>query len=643
MSSRALRKAQREREAQKLRDQSHDHEEDVSSADDIAPREQNKASAFELLAQAEDGDDADEQDQYEDEKTYVNTSDCVPRNSTDLTKDREHQNEDALATSQPITPSTSKRKKKKKKPKSGGAASTQARTSDVDDIDEALRKLRTSDTIASGRAGTTGSQIALSKAVAHFFDILSVDTHHLNVRNEMKRLFGDISFDDTSHEGQQGPAQRGAHIGLAEAVKGANAAGGAGLPAMIRRRNVFAHGKEDWPKASGGGLSMEIECVNNDGSILFRFVHNKSYQQAQREFDTSVQGMDPNLMVNLLRFNPYHISTLLQVSEIAKQEKDYETAGELLERALFSFGRALHPRFAQAISQGRARLDFRRPENREFYLGVWRYIQNISMRATWRTALEWAKLLLQTAPRDDPYSMLSCIDQFALRSRQTAFLLRLYESPFIQAVSVGERLTQANLTFSSALAQKLAGKPDADAWLQDAINTWPWVAARLCQILDAGLPPPSIWATEAPTERLRLESELYATQAADLWKTPDNVSFLKSAAAAAAVRSDSLSRKWVENDVPAISVAQARHVLLVEKPSLIALLPSTLSGKINSSSDPLPPEDDLRSYETGVSSDFSIGSMHPLPQEIINSEPQGFIEVLSELHRLFEILIPGTS
>lgn len=114
------------------------------------------------------------------------------------------------------------------------------------------------------------------------------------------------------------------------------------------------------------------------------------------------------------------------MSEIAKQERDHATAGDLLERALFSFGRALHPQFSTAIAQGRARLDFRRSENREFFLAGWRYIQNVSMRATWRTAYEWARLVYQMDPVNDPYAVLYMMDQVALRARQPELFLRLY-------------------------------------------------------------------------------------------------------------------------------------------------------------------------------------------------------------------------
>ena len=135
------------------------------------------------------------------------------------------------------------------------------------------------------------------------YAVLAVDSHQLNVLNEMRRLFGDVSFSDQPATERHRQASIGEQIDLSEAVKGKYSASGAGLPAMIRRRNIFVQGREDWPKAAGTGLGMDFEQTNRDGSMLFKFTHNKSYQQSQKEFETCVQTMNPSMMVNLLRFN----------------------------------------------------------------------------------------------------------------------------------------------------------------------------------------------------------------------------------------------------------------------------------------------------------------------------------------------------
>ena len=337
----------------------------------------------------------------------------------------------------------------------------------------------------------------------------------------------------------------------------------------------------------------------------------------------------------------YHISTLLQVSEIAKHEKDYETAGELLERALFAFGRALHTQFAGAVTQGKARIDFRRPENREFFLAAWRYVQNVGMRGTWRTAYEWCRLMFQLDPVGDPYAIACCIDQFALRARQQEMFLEFFECPPLWKVC--KSLANApNLYLSAALARHTLKRADADDSLLKIILDQPWLAGRLAKALDLSPIPPAIWGTTPPNGRAELQAELYAKQATDLWKTPDAVSFLQEIARL--VGREETHDITSTDEADPITLPEARHILLLEQPALISFIPTGFTSQLKSASDPLPPPEDLRSYETGVEIGFGAGagdSTHPPPEQIIADNPQGFIEVLAETHRLFEMLIPG--
>lgn len=142
-------------------------------------------------------------------------------------------------------------------------------------------------------------------AVKEVCKLLSIDTQHLQVANEMRRLFGRAAFQEDEHQSttEQRRTQEGGVAGLAEAVSGRMAYGGPGLPAVLRRRNIFASGREDWPRSTGGGLGMEVVETKPGDITEYRFVHNAAYQGAQKEFHNCVAGMDPNSMVNLLRFN----------------------------------------------------------------------------------------------------------------------------------------------------------------------------------------------------------------------------------------------------------------------------------------------------------------------------------------------------
>lgn len=286
MSSRAIRRAQRERE--KLAASAQDHNADASSEDDVPYPSNKGASAFELLNQVDDGtDELDAAEESEREPAV------------------EGEGEEEERAQRGTTTAKRKRKKKKKKKRKDGGSSSAAKgaSGKVDEIEAALRALSMSRAKTDAEHSTNETTQTRHEQQT-VFDALAIDLSHLHLRNEMKRLFGDIAFDDRggSHEGRD-RAQPGDQISLADAVKGVNATGGAGLPSVIRRRNIFIQGKEEWPKASGGGLSMEMERTQADGSILFRFVHNETYRRAQMEFFACVRSMDPTLMVNLLRFN----------------------------------------------------------------------------------------------------------------------------------------------------------------------------------------------------------------------------------------------------------------------------------------------------------------------------------------------------
>ncbi|KAK5746441.1 hypothetical protein LTR17_000821 [Elasticomyces elasticus] len=560
MSSRALRKAQREREEQdqlqKLQQEAEDLEQEHEEQD--VPVVSAKASAFAML-EAEEGEENDDGNtQSENDDTEAFTS---------------------AAIAAPTKPAAKKKKKKKAK------AKAEPPPDDLDEIDKALKQLSTNNT-SSQIPGTTAAGV--NETVNETNRLLAIDTTHLHAQNEMRRLFGRAALEQQNDDDDAPPAaaanqggnrrqqRRGQQGGgLAQALRGQGGAGGrsAGLAAMALRRNIFIQGKEEWPVATGGGLGMEIEEKRSDGTVLYKFVHNKMYQDVQGQFEMCVESMDPQRLV----------------SEIAKQERDFTTSGDLLERALFSFGRAVHSTFSKNLAAGTARLDFRRPENREFWLASWRYMLNLSMRGTWRTVYEWAKLLLSLSPEEDPYALWLVLDQYALRSRQDLDFLNLSRNPAMRAIH-GD---SPNVQLSQGLAEFKAGnKGKGRQALFTAVGRFPWVVARLMHELGVDAPP-GVWGKEARSEREKLYSELYATRAKDVWNTPENTALLVEIAAA--VPADV---EGAEIDDAQISDAEARHVLLSETPALIALLPRKFTARVGSASDPLAPEDSISSYAT---------------------------------------------
>jgi len=324
---------------------------------------------------------------------------------------------------------------------------------------------------------------------------------------------------------------------------------------------------------------------------------------------------------------------LLQVSDIAKQQGDHSVSGDLLERALFSFGRSVHSSFSSSITEGRACLDFRRPENREFWLAAWRYTTNLSMRGTWRTAYEWAKLLLSLDPEGDPYRIGLVIDQFALRAHQAEHLLALAKHPILKETWRGA----PNIEISKALAEyRLGHGKDCRASLENAIQTFPWVFERLFHELNINHLPKSIWGSQATTNVDKLWSELYVRWAKDLWNTPGATSLLVEVAESTKAKG---SMSVITRDV---TLDEARHVLLSDTPELISLIPRKYTAMQTSSSDPLPPPDNLPSYKISTSDSESFDTSSPhnyIPQHQTRDLPPDEASELQGLQAFFSRVV----
>lgn len=292
MSSRALRRLQKESEHQQ-RAKNHN---DISSSDE-EPTKPKAQNLFDMLGDADDEDLGSE------------PKESVPDDQDVATQTK----------SPDAQPSSGKKKKKRKKAqnkhkeKSSNlnemvetAIKSKKNTDQLDEIDRALQSLSTKPKDAS-------SIISNPKADEEYLQscrMLSIDSKQLNALNEMKRLFGNAVLDGDKEEAEaaaptrrrgRGPQQL--DLGGALAGRNSPASKGQGLAKLALRRNVFMVGKEEWPKATSGGLGMEVTKKWDDGTIEYRFVHNSGYQDVQRQFEVCVESMDPQRMIQMLQFN----------------------------------------------------------------------------------------------------------------------------------------------------------------------------------------------------------------------------------------------------------------------------------------------------------------------------------------------------
>lgn len=179
-------------------------------------------------------------------------------------------------------------------------------SSQPDEIDLALKSLST-----KSRDGSYAYKMHGQKeGYPELCQLLGVDSKQLNALNEMKRLFGNAVLEgDSEGAGSPSPSRHRArgqqHLDLSGALSARNnpVSHGQGLTGLALRKNAFMVGKTDWPKAPSGGLVMEVEERMNDGTIKYRFIHNKLYQNVQQQFQVAVASMEPERLIQMLQLN----------------------------------------------------------------------------------------------------------------------------------------------------------------------------------------------------------------------------------------------------------------------------------------------------------------------------------------------------
>ena len=297
MSSRALRKLQKQQE---LLQRPEDVVEDEESEVEETPKPQ-ALNAFDMLIDADDTDDVEAEAPHSSESNDENVKAATEQN----------QHGPSASTG----PKKNKaRRKKKQKNKSGKDKHSEIVTSDkkpanqagkLDEIDLALKSLTTKST---GSDACTNEN--LDDGEAEICSLLGIDSRQLNVLNEMKRLFGKVVLEGEGEEpGTQGPGRRrgrgSQQVDLGGALAGRNSqvSRGQGLAGLALRRNVFMTGKEEWPKATSGGLGMEVDAQMNGSITRYRFVHNSFYQDVQGQFESCVESMEPHRLIRMLQYN----------------------------------------------------------------------------------------------------------------------------------------------------------------------------------------------------------------------------------------------------------------------------------------------------------------------------------------------------
>jgi hypothetical protein len=582
MASRQLRKLRQQQELLNLQNEA-DKSEESEDEPVVAKPRGNMFSGFAALGDAGDGGDDDD----EEEKSETEDAQQAPQ-------------EQPAVQTEPAK--KGKKKSNKKKKKKGKQAEQTPPAKDghesMDEIDRVLEELK----LEARQPGSAAmAQPAAGEPTNGLDELLRINFQHLKAMNEMRRLFGKAMDVAEGEERTQDNRQRGLpeNIDLETFLSARAAHPGQGPQAnksmfdTILRTNPFIDGKKTWPRGTAQGLKMVRITQGSQDDVEFAFAHDNAYDALEGSFFGLVQMYDPMQIVHFLHRYPYHVSSLIQVSKVAKQDQNSALAADLIERALFTFGRASLSEFRKKLEKGQARLSFARPENRQFHLAGYNLIQKLVLKGTYRTALEWAKLFL-SINHDDPYAMINWVHVLAIRAREAQWFIDFCNSDLFNNPQLTSSI-YAKQTLPLAHFQ-LKDTATAKSTLIKGIETLPWLYCSLFSALNLDAPKP-IWGVQPRDPEETLHTELYIHTAKDLWNTPQHISLLKEAAAAATVPKPST----LPAPLP-VTLATARFIYLDNTPALMSSVPRQMlhTAVPNFDFDPLPPaeHDNIFSSDT---------------------------------------------
>ncbi|XP_039552359.1 transcription factor 25 [Passer montanus] len=493
--------------------------------------------------------------------------------------DGHREGQEAQQPDRTLATSNKPRKKKKKRKTKKNSAGETVEDNDLEDIESLLERMEEPRLAPQSQGGIPADSRPL----------LYVEHRNLNPENELKRYFGARAV-----LGDQRPRQR---------------------QRQYVRSMWLTAPKNTWPRYSKTGITMQLLDTRR-GVQHFTFEHHREYQQVQFKFLDAVESMDPNNIVLLLQMNPYHVDSLLQLSDVCRMQEDQEMARDLIERALYSLECAFHPVFS--LTSGTCRLDYRRPENRAFFLALFKHLMFLEKRGCPRTALEFCKLILSLDPENDPLCVLLLIDFLSLRAREYSFLTRLF-----QEWESHRNLSQLpNFAFSVPLAylflsqqeerpelERSQARERAARLIQLALVMFPSVLMPLldhCSVQpDARVASHPFFGLNAQISQspaLNQLTSLYVGRTHALWKDPAVMAWLEPHvhevlrmvdAQDALVQEAEHKRKIRYQSAPRNIY---RHIILSEMKEATAALPLEVTSQPVMGFDPLPPLDSIVSY-----------------------------------------------
>ncbi|BEI81465.1 hypothetical protein CcaverHIS002_0206250 [Cutaneotrichosporon cavernicola] len=487
----------------------------------------------------------------------------------------------------------------------------------MDEVDRALAELKLKygeDPTPTGPA----QEDSAPRSVMAFRSLLSIEPKNLDADAELRRFFG-------------------SKIIAAATPTGGNRRHAA---ALAKVRYVLAKPKPTYPPPiSLAGLNMrelsaeEVEDLYDrrgwlqadPGEKWYSFEHSPAWREIERQFLGAVQSHDPNELMALLQVYPWHVDTLLQMSEVYRLQNDIGAASDFAERALYALDRCLVPGFN--VQSGSCRLDFDFVENRPMFTALHRIISYLGRRGCWVTAFNFAKLLFSLDPEGDPHCAALWLDFLAVKANQGSWLLQMLEMrETSRAAALWHGYPGMGWARALALRQEEDSRKDKEhkestAALVQAMKTFPEVVVLLADKIGANIPHEArskpllqveVGYTDSPSTLLHLLAHIYVARSEALWKESKVLSWFERTleatlpdiddGAARAARAEAHAIAQTPRDLDAdgelaIPLNICRHVLCSESTSWLGYLPPAISRRPFHAYDPLPPSSAQTAYD----------------------------------------------
>ncbi|KAI0002896.1 transcriptional repressor TCF25-domain-containing protein [Russula compacta] len=556
----------------------------------------------------------------------------------------------AKAGSDPPTPSTSSPpgSTSKKEWKALKKQKAKAKKEGSDDFVRALDELsiRYRDTNPASSGTSKGKGLPSRSLQEECFKLLSVSLSHLNPDAEMRRFFGAKVIPTSRNESGSSSRTR--------------------RQPTTQRSNLTRPRSNWWEAKLREGLTLRpvtddeaaakasLSPWDNNDEKYWRVEYSKRYKRATHEFIQTVLSGDPEGFYAILQLVRWHADTILQLAELYSHREEHSQAADFIERALFTYERAFVGAFT--FTNGLNRLDFDRVENRPFFLALHRQVIDLQRRGIYRTAFEFARLLLSLDPWSDPHGAYLHLDFLAIKSGMHSWLLSFSEifSPVIlkkpcSSSEVEPRFGHAPVCALPgwAYARALALRAEGDnyvsqVWsssteaLRQAVLEFPSIVPLLADKAEIVL---SAEVRSQPAFRifthhgndstqeslLHLLSRIYVQRSHALWKDPIRSSWFAETvtelvqtgqlpsgptATSGFSRLQGLVRRDGDFDISIY-----RHVVVLgpSAQSLLPFIPAHIITNNNLACDPLPPPSSKSQYDDDFfrgAEDAFAGSFH---------------------------------